>query len=254
MTIDVLNKIGRRSFLYQHGLPGVYDAHMKYYDDTYDLIVWGEAFKDKYISLGMRPSSIHVAGHSLYSNLNIKDLRFGFDRVLIISKACPAIRIDSDDNAGDGSASLLYLLCIKEVLQKLGVKSVYLRPHPSENINWYREFIDPDFFILDDGNLVDSLRKSSLVIGPTSTAFIDATYYGVNYVVFEPEFGVGKDLFCNPIVFPFDGSDGRIAVAKNEDELYEILKKSVRHDLMFWTDYVRPAMNLKSVINKIIEN
>jgi hypothetical protein len=251
LSIDVMNEIGGRSFLYQHGLPGVYEGHMKYYDGTYDLIVWGQAFKDKYVSLGMDPNMIHVGGHSWYKNLEFNKLKFDLNDVLIITKSALGIRVDSSDNMGDNSASLLYLLSIQSVLKKHGVKRVRVRPHPSESKDWYRKILDPDFFSIDHNDLQTSFRKSSLVIGPTSSTFIDATYYGVNYVVYEPALGLNKDLFKNPIVFPFDGSDDRMVVAYNEDELFEFIKEKRTHDLSFWPDYVQTPFNLKSAIKRI---
>jgi hypothetical protein len=251
LSIDVMNEIGRRSFSYQHGLPGVYEGHMKYYDGTYDLIVWGQAFKDKYVSLGMNPNMIHVGGHSWYKNFEFNKLKFDLNDVLVISKSAWGIRVDSSDQMGDNSASLLYLLSIQNVLKKLGVKRVRLRVHPSESKDWYRKFLDPDFFSIDNIDLQTSFGKSTLVIGPTSSTFIDATYYGVNYLVYEPTLGLNKDLFKNPIVFPFDGTDERVVVAYNEEELLEIIKEKRTHDLSFWPDYVQTPFDLNSAISRI---
>ena len=251
LSIDVMNEIGRRSFLYQHGLPGIYEGHMKYYDETYDLIVWGQAFKDKYVSLGMNPNMIHVGGHSWYKNLEFNKLKFDLNDVLVISKTALGIRVDSSDKMGDNSASLLYLLSIQKVLKKLGVKRVRVRPHPSESKDWYSKLLDPDFFSIDNNDLVTSFGKSTLVIGPTSSTFIDATYYGVNYLVYEPTLGLNKDLFENPIVMPFDGTDDRIVVAYSEEELFDIIKEKRTHDLSFWPDYVQTPFNLKSAIGRI---
>lgn len=251
MSIDVLKMLGKRSFMYQHGLPGVYENHMKYYDDTYDLMVWGQAFKDKYVSLGMDPNKIHVVGHSWYQNLDFDKLRFDLEDVLIITKAVIGIRVHADDCEGDTSASLLYLHSIRNVLKKCGVQRVRVRPHPSESKEWYRKFLDPDFFVLDNYDLNSSLKRSSLVIGPTSSVFIDATYNGVNYLVYEPNYKEGKDLFGNKIVFPFDGSDQRIFVANSESELIENIQDIKMHDLSFWPDYVHTPFDLKSVINRM---
>ena len=135
--------------------------------------------------------------------------------------------------------------------KKIGVKKVKVRFHPGEINDGYFKFLDPDFFDIDRNNLQTSLGKASLVIGPTSSVFIDAIYHGVNYLVYEPLLTLNKDLFENPIVFPFDGSDERIVVAYNEEQLLEFLKEKRMHDLSFWPDYVQPIFNLDSVAERM---
>ncbi len=70
---------------------------------------------------------------------------------------------------------ILYLYRIQKVLTAFGVRSVRLRPHPSENRNWYTKYFDPNFFKLNPYDLETSMKKATLVIGPSSTVFIESS-------------------------------------------------------------------------------
>ena len=50
---------------------------------------------------------------------------------------------------------------IKEVLQTMKVSNARIRFHPSQNIKWYSNFIDNDFFIVDRDSLLKSLQNNS---------------------------------------------------------------------------------------------
>ena len=105
----------------------------------------------------------------------------------------------------------------------LGIKKVRFRPHPSENPSWYLKFLDLSFFKLDTVNLEESLKKSTLVIGPSSTVLLEALYFDVNYVVYEPS--QNNISLMNDLLYPpFDGAYPEIPVAKNEDDLKSILE------------------------------
>ena len=244
MSIDVMAERGKPAFMFQHGLPGVYESHMKFYDGSYHLIVWGQRFKDKYVSLGMDPKRVHVSGHPYYQAIRHDDLRFDFQDVLVLSKSLPQTRVAKEIKLGDQSQVLLYLYSIKKTLVKLGIRSARLRLHPSENSTWYRRFLDTAFFRIDSDPLSVSMGKATLVIGPTSTTFLEGIYYGVNYSVYEPTVDGTRDLIDYPFAMPFDGSDDRIPVARNEDDLTRILKNRVMVDVRFWKDYIKTPFDL----------
>ena len=150
----------------------------------------------------------------------------------------------------DRGNCILYLGMVKKILKLNGINKARLRIHPSENPKWYIENIGCDFYELDSTNLSDSLLNSSLVIGPTSTVFLESIYNGVNYLVFEPTIN-DLDLINYHIVSPFDGSDKKIPVAKNENELDIILKEKVKVDSSCFSDYISTPFDL-GFINKLI--
>jgi hypothetical protein len=84
------------------------------------------------------------------------------------------------------------------------------------------------------------------VIGPTSTVFLEALYYGVNYVCFEPSIE-DIDLLNFPLVPPFDGSDERVPIAKNEDELEKIIKRKILVNLEVFDDYIKTPFDLSFI-------
>lgn len=251
LAIDVFKELNLPTFLFIHGLPGLYNE----YDNnrTNYLVVWGEAIKNNYIKAGYNPDKIIVNGHPKYNNIKHNNsLRFSLDNILIITKSPNGSQYSESLILGDRSNLIFYLLSIKKVLEKLGVKSVRLRPHPSENISWYYKFIDENFFTRDYPNLATSLKNSTLVIGGTSTTFLEALIEGVNYVVYEPLLEKNKliDGFCP--VAPFDGSEKKVPVAKSEEELDEILVKKKFVDSTVLSDYISNEFNT-DVILKLLK-
>lgn len=247
IAIDVFKELNLPTFNFIHGLPGIYNDVD--YNRTDYLVVWGESIKDNFIKAGFNPNKIIISGHPKYSNISLsKSLRFELDDILVITKSLNGSQFSDSVILGDRSNLIYYLLSIKKVLEKLGVKKVRLRAHPSENINWYYEYIDRDFFIEDKDNLKTSLKNSSLVIGGTSTTFLEALIEGVNYVVYEP---LIKNLLIDGFspVAPFDGSEKKVPVAQSEYELEEILTKKVFVDLTILNDYISKEFNSDPILN-----
>ena len=81
------------------------------------------------------------------------------------------------------------------------------------------------------------------MIGPSSSIFIDSYFHNVNYLVYEPIFE-GLSLSGLPAVPPFNGTDKRIPVASNEDELYYLLKNKICNDVSYIGDYIQHPFNL----------
>jgi hypothetical protein len=244
MSIDAVTDAGGKAYMLMHGIPGVYERHMKFYDSSFDLLVWGNAFKKKYESLGVSPKSIVVTGHPLYKKFEHEALAIRTHNPLVITKAPPGMRVDKDDKLGDQSAAILYLYSVRRALQAAGIKKALLRPHPSEKIEWYLSFLDSDFYTIVGGNLSNALKNSSVVVGPTSTTFLEANYFGIPYIVYEPLLEGNADLLGNPLVMPFDGSDSRIPVALSECQLTEILGCGRSIDLSYWHDYVQTPFDI----------
>ncbi len=247
--IDILKKLNIPTFIFLHGLPARYN---NIDDNRADyLIVWGDKIKENYIKAGVDSNKIIVSGHPAYSKPLKKKLKNSLDEVLVISKAMNgAPSISNDIILSDRGNCLLYLKLIQEILKEFGVKKAKLRIHPSENPDWYKANIDTGFFTIDRDNLINTLKKSTLVIGPTSTVFLESIYWGVNYLVFEPSIN-DIDLMNYPLVSPFDGTDNGIPVAKNLEEFKNILinKKSVESEIL--KDYISPEFDLSEVFSKI---
>jgi len=252
LAIGIFRKIGKPSFVFLHGLPGRYN---KFDDNRADyLIVWGNKIRDHYIAAGVKPEKIFVSGHPFYKTIDAKKVsRFDFRDILIITKSLNgAPPLTNGTVLSDRGNLILYLISIRNVLTPLGIKSVRLRLHPSENPEWYSKMVGTDFFKIDRLTLKDSLRKSTLVIGPTSTVFLEALIAGVNYICYEPEKD-GLDLINFPLVPPFDGSNPGIPVAKNEKDLGHILAKKIFTDTDILHEYLRTPFSL-DFISKLIEN
>jgi len=196
-----------------------------------------------YLSVAFSADKIFVSGHPLYGSYEFPKLRFGLDNILVISTSVNGAQHSDQLRLVDRGTLILHLLKIEKALKRIGIKSVRLRVHPSEDIYWYLKHVDPVFFIPDKDNLKASLTKSSLVITPTSTVFLDAMINGVSGVLFERPID-NKDPNSSPLVPPFDKSDERILVAHTEDELTEILLRKPQTNLSILGDYISPNFSI----------
>lgn len=249
LSIQIFKKIKRPSFVFTHGFP---HRHNAIDDNRADyLVVLGEKIKDCYVKAGVNPNKIFVSGHPLYKTFKIQEIKFSFENILVITKGMAGAQESSDLLIlSDRGSSISYLYSVQNVLQKFGIRSVRFRPHPSENGKWYLKHLDNNFFKLDAENLVKSLNMSSLVIGPTSTVFLEAFFYGVNYVIYEPSSN-GFDLLNFKLVPPFDSSDSRVPTANSEKELTNLLKDRTKVDFSFIHDYIKTPFDL-SFMKKLL--
>jgi len=252
MAIECADLLGIPVFESLHGLPAYYDKECR--PRISNILVWGPQIKKHLVDGGLASERIAVVGHPRYENLASIPLRFGFDSILLITKMAPSapVGVDTKFVAVGRDMALRYLAAIRDVLEQLGIKHVRVRPHPGERADWYEEFLDPGFFTLDRLDLPSSLRASTLVIGPTSTVFLEALIFGVNYIVYEPRRGGhGDSYFGAPLGPPFDQSDSRVPVANNCGELRALLEngKSVGSGVIedyiasFSTDRLIQALN-----------
>lgn len=249
-TIKIFKEIKKPSFIFLHGLPCRFN-HIDENRSDY-LIVWGEEIKNLYVKAGFTKDKILVSGHPYYKQFDVKSVRFSFDNILIITKSLPGSQTSDKVRLYDRGNLIVYLLQIQTVLKALGIKSVRLRPHPSENISWYYKFIDKEFFRADTDLLSDSLNKATLVIGPSSTVFLESIYYGVNYVIFEP--CIDEIDYTNfELVPPFDGSYNEVPVAKNEEELKNILEDKIKVNPTIFNRFVKSPFDI-TFIKELIEN
>jgi hypothetical protein len=151
----------------------------------------------------------------------------------------------------DASMVVLYLYKVQKVLLRLGIKSARYRPHPSINKKWIQSFLDPDFYELDTEVLATSLNKSSLVIGANSTVVLEALMQGVNYIAFDPKDEHGVNMSGYTSVPPFDGTEEKLMMAKDEAELEKMVKANAMTDYALVHDFIQDfdLTPLKDIIN-----
>lgn len=242
LSISLFKELNRPSFTFLHGLPGRYNLIDENRSDY--LIVWGPRIKQHYVDTGFSPEKIFVSGHPYYSNTSSRTLRFGLENILLLARMGVGSPHSDGVNLFDRGNLIVYLLSVQAVLEKMGVKKVRLRFHPSANPDWHYKFIDRSFFELDTQPLQASLNNASLVIGPTSTVFLEALYAGVNYMIFEPSEDDKLSLLNEELAPPFNGSDERIPVAKSEDELERNLKDKVKVDVSVLNEYIKTPFDI----------
>jgi O-methyltransferase len=254
VTTRIFKKLGKSTFLCIHGIPARLDWWKNGENPVDYLVVWGDALKRRIVEHGRPADTVLVSGHPSYSGREFKKISTSLERVLVLSYAQPGAPMLDHPYFHDRSRSLDYLWRVQVCLQKAGVKNARVRPHPSESPLWYKMHLDPDFYQVDEGrSLADSLAQTTLIVGPTSTVAIDAAVVGVNYVTFTPDVShynpLGDPLFSPDL--PFDGSDARFPVAKTEDTLVALLKKSATIDSSALLDYLSSAFQAEVVVNAL---
>jgi len=249
--IDVFKKLEKPSFIFTHGLPGIYSKDVDNRSDF--LMVWSDKIKQNYLDVGFNSSKIKVIGNPNYKKIQKnKELRSDLSDILIIPVSSILWHQHEYDSKvlTDKSMVVLYLYKVQIVLKKLGIKKARYRVHPSINKSWVHSFLDQDFFIMDQQSLVDSINRSSLIIGATSTVLLESLIHGVNYIVFEPKDDNNINMAGFKLVPPFDGSEQKLMIAKEENELENMLRNNVKTDYSLLHDYIQnfdPAI-LKELI------
>lgn len=251
-AIDIFKKMNKPSFIFTHGMPGIYSKEI---DNRADyLMVWSEKIKQNYIKAGFESSKVQVVGHPIYKNLEKnKTLRSSLTDILIIPVSSVTWHQHEYNNTvvNDASMVILYLYQVQNVLKRIGVNNARYRPHPSINKKWIQPFLDPDFYILDEEDLTTSLKKASLVIGANSTILLEALMQGVNYIAFDPKDEKGINMSGYKSVPPFDGSEEKLMLATNEDELEKMIVDNAMTEYSLVPDFIQnfDLSVLKELIN-----
>ncbi len=250
-SIDIFKKMDRPSFVFTHGMPGIYNLEV---DNRADyLMMWSEKIKQNYIKAGFLESKLHVVGHPRYSKIPKGiTLRSDLTDVLVIpvSSVTWHQHTYGDPVVNDASRVVLYLYTVQKVLQALGVQKARYRSHPSINQSWIHSFLDPDFYVFDTEALPTSLQRASLVIGSNSTVVLEALLQGVNYMAFDPKDEHGVNMSGYTSVPPFDGSEEKLMMADNETELGKMIRANAMTDASLVHDYIQ-EFDL-SVLKKLI--
>ncbi len=249
--IEVCRKAGIPSFEFLHGLPGVYTQDINTRTDY--LCVWGNKLKDNYVTNGFEGKRIYVTGAPRFSKFakRVDTLRNTFDDVLVApSTACVCIQhgwvMDENGDQND-SLLILYIYQVEHVLKQLGVTHARLRPHLSVDYNWVAKYVDTDFYTFDYEPVNDSLKRATMIIGPHSTLMMDALCNGVNYYVYDPG-EKGYTVRGSKMVPPFDGKDGCVHIAQNEEELIRNIQNKIVLDPRFLDGYLSP-FDLTPIMN-----
>lgn len=221
ILIDVFKAIGKPSFLLSHG--GIHSFYGKGMDCRTDFVgQWGKIQIDGFIRHGYKKSRFLNIGHPHYRTIPTK-LRFSLDNILVLTRSIQGTSLLGSPHMEDRGKAITYLLKIKDVLTSLGVQQVRLRPHPSENADWYMSFFSDKFFTIDSDTLDLSLAKSSLVVGPISTVIIDSICNGVNYTLFEPVES-GKNILGCVTASPLDTLGDGFPWAKSTEDLSRLIQ------------------------------
>ena len=252
--IDIFKSHNKPSITLLHGLPAFYtkatESRAEY------LSVWGDKIRDAFIKVGYDPDKVIVAGNYKYATiLPVKELRCSKEDVLVLTTETFE---DSQHeweyekfSTHDRSLLITFIYSVEHVLKQNGITHARLRPHPHVNKDWLKEYIDLDFYTLDNDNMLSSLQKATMCIGPTSSTMIESLMSGVSYMVYEPCDGQ-HTLAGDVLVPPFNKEYKNFKKAYNEEELSQLIQSRYVPDAnMLLHDFLQPFNPL--AIKKIIE-
>lgn len=234
ISIDVFKELNRKSFIFGHGLPGIYSKDLDNRSDY--LMIWGKLIRDNYIKAGFEKEKLIVVGNPKYKNIvQKKVINWNLENIVVFPESSLLWHqhTNNEPKLIDRSGMILYLYEVQKVLLKLGVRHVRYRLHPSINPKWVSKFIDNKFYTLERGPLENTMKYASLVIGATSTTFLECIQAGINYIVYERR---NRNL----LVTPFNGNDPRVPFANNTDELEELIRNKELVDYGVLNDYMEP--------------
>jgi hypothetical protein len=251
-SIDIFKKLDRPSFIFSHGMPGIYSKEVDNRSDY--LLLWSEKIKENYINAGFKSSKLKVVGNPKYKNLEKhKSLRSDVSDILVVPLTSATwVQHEYDETVfTDPGMTALYLYKVQNVLENLGIKKARYRTHPTMNKDWVHAFLDQNFYVKDTETLEASLNRSSLVIGVNSTLLLEALIHGVNYLLFDPKQQGGVNLLGYKSVPPFDGSEDKLMIAEDEVELEKMIKTNAQTDYSLVHDYIQDfdLSVLKDLIN-----
>lgn len=248
--IEVCKKAKIPSFEFLHGFPAyTKDINTR----TNYLCVWGDKIKTNFVNNDINGDRIYVTGAPRFSKFTNKfyTLRNSLNDVLVATSSATMFIQHGwiMDEYGDQNSSLLilYVYQVENVLKKFGIKHARLRPHQSVDKEWLAKYIDTDFYSFDYETVDNSLKRSTMVIGPHSTLMIDALCNDVNYYVFDPGEN-GYTVRGAKLVPPSDGTDDYVHIAQTEDELIENIRKQIVIDPRFLDGYLQP-FDLAPIMN-----
>lgn len=226
LMIDAFREIGKPSITLLHGLPGVYTLATESRADF--LLVWGEKIRENFIKVGYDSKRVVVAGNYKYEVVPKHDiLRTSTEDVLVLTSAPFAEHQHEWEwnkfGIQDRGLLITYLYSIENVLKKCGVWHARLRPHPAVNKEWLTEYLDMNFYQVDNMDFIESLTQATLCIGQVSSTLLEALMSGVSYIPYEPSENGKEGMGHTTIVSPFDGSEKTLQTAYSEEQLYNMI-------------------------------
>lgn len=245
VLIDIFKDKGLKTILISHGgIPSLFDGKV---DTKSDIVcVWGNIQKKSYESNSYNLSRIRVIGHPIYSGRNLSlNKKINLENVLVLTKSICSVPPSNLKIYENPNLILKYLYDIKQVLAEYGVEKVCLRLHPSEDKCWYDELLTDSFFSISNSLLEEDLRNASLVIGPTSTSFIDSISVNKPYIFYEPLLENGKTLFGYPLVEPIKDKH-IIPLTHSKSELREKLKEDYKYD---FSDFLSSKFDYADILD-----
>lgn len=236
-SLRMCTEMGKVSMVVLHGaLPGA--ATPESLGPARHIVVWGEAIRRSFVESGLDPSRVVVVGNPLVEKLPGPVARPDFHSCLVLTRAQNGAPTGDNPIHQNRGELVQYIDEVQRVLKRMGVRSARLRPHPSESVEWYREFADPRFYTLDEDTLARSLAGCGLVIGPSSSVLVDAHMLGKPYIVYEPAEMVHAEDLGLPLIPPFDGSVPGLPFADSVEALERVLRAPFPTDTSFWGDFL----------------
>jgi hypothetical protein len=188
-------------------------------------MLWSEAARAAYLSLGEPSERLIVSGAPSADNLPSLPVTAGQDRkpssdhprVVVLTTWC---------NFGEAFSRRLavedFILDVMQTLERVGGwKDITVKIHPGQNLGYYKrvmgQYLKPNVRLVRTLSLADTLAGASMAVCDLTSAAFDSVALGIPTVVFSTYASI-RDLGSNLILPPFNGS-GCIPVVYTRGEL-----------------------------------
>ncbi len=246
LTIEACKEIGIKTSIYLHGFPAYYDPIENLSADY--LFVWGEKIKTNYEQYSHN-SNIVVTGHPLFSSFIFEDNHSNND-IVVLSRSINGVPWASSGHVvQDRGVCIQHIYIVEEVLKRNGYSKAILRLHPSENPQWYKKYIDPDFYTIDTHNLETTLKTAKFVVGPISTVILNTVLNKIPYYPFI--IGPSYNSYVEEVPPPFREEDG-LPISYTGGELLKRIQQSEYLTKEHLNGYVNPQFDVNKITSCIV--
>ena len=196
---------------------------------TDTVIAYGMADQKRLIALGVPLDRIERINPPFLNDFILGEHSQNFD--FIVCTLLPCVLNPQTDYFSPPNSLREVLRCLLD----MGFMKIAIKVKATPEIKYVQEVIDELGINLEilEGRMCDHLSKTKALIGGVSTALVESEYLGIPYYVYEPAANGYLDEW-------FNGSFvvSRETIARNPDELRDLISKGIRSFQAPLTDFI----------------
>ncbi len=184
LIVRVAQQLGIKTFVITHGITVTKELLVNQIAEF--IVVYGEGMKENFVNDNVDSNRIVIIGNPFFDDYfkikvnNHKNKQNSYNRILILQHPSAIPRINSKENS-----DLKYIQILKKFLKSVECKEIIFKIHPGLQRKEYFEYLlnelQLDWEIVKNRDIKDLIKNSDIVIGPASTAAMEALILGKDY-------------------------------------------------------------------------